>query len=105
VTNRTAEKRFPLQCVVADGALIILVSADVVKYATEHHEAFYDHDHDVYRFKVADPQVWLQSVAKRLTAEFEGGSTPLSRLFDQAIETAVDQGDEGLEDEDDGIPY
>lgn len=95
----TKEKRlFPLQCIAGDGVLVILVSADVVKYATEHHPDFYNHDSDVYMVKVDNEQQWLESVASRLTEQHEGGSTPLSELFDKVIYTAVDQGDEGLEE-------
>lgn len=89
-------QRIPLQCLVGDGTLVILVSADIVKKATETHPDFYNADNNVYLIKVADEQEWLKSVAKRLTEEFEGGSTPLSELFDKAIYKAVDQGDEGL---------
>lgn len=96
MNDRTSEQKLALQCVIAEGALVIIVSASVVKYATEHHPDFYDADNDVYLIKVADEQEWLRSVSRRLTEQFEGGSTPLSELFDKAIYKAVDQGDEGL---------
>src|SRR4029077_5027439 len=92
----------PLQCIAADGVLIILVDAEVVKFATEHHEAFYDADNDKYMGnKVEDATQWLESVAGRLNGELgEDGSTLLSVALDKAIYTAVDQGDEGLVYED-----
>ena len=99
----TIEKwSIPLQCIAADGVLIVLVDAETVKFATEHHEAFYNADADKYLGnKVAEAQQWLESVVARLTEELgEDGSTLLSTALERAIEQAVEQGDEGLVYED-----
>jgi hypothetical protein len=90
------EVKLPLEANIVDGVLTITVNAATVKFATEHHEAFYDADNDVYLYKVADPKEWLESVVGRITNEREDGSTLLTDLFDKAIENAVEQGDEGL---------
>ncbi|HWX30995.1 MAG TPA: hypothetical protein VNZ53_26600 [Steroidobacteraceae bacterium] len=89
-----------LQAIAGEGVLVVVVSADAVKFATEHHESFYDADNDRYMVKVADEQTWLESVARCLNAELgESGETLLSQAFDKAIYEAVDQGEEGLADE------
>lgn len=93
------EVKLPLEANIVDGVLTITVNAATVKFATEHHEAFYDGDNDVYLYKVADLAIWLESVVGRITDEREDGSTLLTDLFDKAIENAVEQGDEGLVDE------
>lgn len=92
--------KLPLEAKIVDGVLTITVNAATVKFATENHEEFWDAENDVYRFKVADPAIWLESVVGRITEEREDGSTLLTDLFDKAIENAVEQGDEGLADED-----
>lgn len=98
--SRTSKTKLSaLKCEIVNGLLTITVSADLVKYATEHHPDFYDVDSDVFRVKVADEAEWLKSVSHRLTHVEEGGSTLLSDVFDAAIYAAVDQGDEGLVDE------
>lgn len=93
--------KLPLECKIVDGVLTITVNAATVKWATEHHEAFWDPETDTYRYKVEDADVWLDSVCERINTELgEDGSTLLTQMFDKAIETAVEQGEFGLADED-----
>lgn len=92
--------KLPLECHAADGVLTITVNAATVKFATENHPTFWNPEDDTYRFKVADANEWLESVARHITDEREDGSTLLTDLFDKAIENAVEQGEEGLADED-----
>ena len=71
-------RRIRLQAAAIDGALVIVVSSDVVKFATEHHDEFWDPDADGdgYQLKVQDEQVWLESVARHLNDELgESGDT------------------------------
>lgn len=93
------EVKLPLGCVIANGVLTISVNAATVKFATENHPTFWDAETDTYMLKVADPAEWLRSVAFHLTDESEDGSTLLTKLFDDAIERAAEQGEEGLVDE------
>ena len=93
-----------LQAIAAEGVLVVVVSSDVVKFATEHHGDFWDPDAegDGYKLKVADEQTWLESVAQHLNDELgEDGSTLLTQALDKAIYNAADQGEEGLKYEDD----
>jgi hypothetical protein len=100
IDNPTAQEevKLPLECKVVDGVLTITVNAATVKFATENHEEFWDADTDTYRYKVTDPAEWLESVCRRINAELgEDGSTLLTRMFDNAIYEAAEQGEEGLD--------
>jgi hypothetical protein len=107
VADEDESVKLPLECCVANGVLTITVNAATVKWATEHHEAFYNPDAETengeesYTVKVKDAKVWLEEVAMQITDEREDGSSLLSDLFDKAIENAAEQGSEGLADEDD----
>ena len=92
-------RRIRLQAVAIDGALVVVVSSDVVKFATEHHGDFWDPDAEGegYRLKVEDEQVWLESVARHLNDELgENGDTLLTQALDKAIYNAAEQGEEGI---------
>jgi hypothetical protein len=98
----TEKKRgIALQAAAIEGAIVIVVSSDVVKFATEHHGEFWDPDAtegDGYRLKVSDEQVWIESVARRLNYELgESGDTLLTQALDKAIYDAADQGEEGVD--------
>lgn len=94
-------EKLPLACTIRNGVLKISVNAATVKFATENHPDFWEPDTDTFRYKVADQKEWLKSVARRINFELgEDGSTLLSRMFDKAIIDAIEQGDEGLVDED-----
>jgi hypothetical protein len=83
-----------------DGLLMITVSADIVKWATEHHPEYWDADTDTYSIKVANKREWLRSVVRAINHEAEDGSTMLSDMMDKAIELAAEGGEEGLEYDD-----
>lgn len=96
-------KGIRLQAVAIEGALVVVVSSDVVKFATEHHGEFWDPDAEVdgYRLKVDDEQVWLESVARHLNDELgESGDTLLTQALDKAISNAAEQGGEGIKYDD-----
>lgn len=83
-----------LTCGVIDGAIRIVVGAETVKFATDQHPEFYDGERQTV--VVTDRETWLHSVHRHLTVEAEDGSTPVSRMFDNAIADAVDRGEEGI---------
>lgn len=97
-TDNGVKPSLPLTCEVVDGAIRITVDAATLKWATEHHDTYWLPDTDTYSVKVADQDEWLQSVARHIEDEREDGSSLLTDLFDKAIEAAVEQGEEGLED-------
>jgi len=84
----------PLRCEIVDGCLVIAVSGDVVKFATENHPAFFDGDQQTVG--IENSEVWMRSVVSALNAEGEDGSTRVTRVLDEAIQFAVEQGYEGV---------
>lgn len=85
-----------LSCEIRDGAIYIAIGSETVRLATNESPALYDGTRQTV--VVSDSARWLKSVWHRLTEEDEDGSTPVSRMFDAAIERAVDQGDEGVDE-------
>jgi hypothetical protein len=54
------------------------------------------------RFKVTDPEAFAKDLLSwGLNTESEDGSTPIHRMFDKAIEAAIEQGAEGIEEHED----
>jgi hypothetical protein len=51
-------------------------------------------------FKVVDAKVFAKDVVSALNDEDEQGATPIHRMFDKAMEEAVEQGAEGVEESD-----
>jgi hypothetical protein len=90
--------KMPLRCRILKGVLTITVGADTVKFATENHPTFFNEEGE-NTLEVADKSEWLRSVVSRINSEEEDGSTLLTKMLDDAIAEAVEQGEEGLRDE------
>jgi hypothetical protein len=89
--------KMPLTCRVVKGVLTITINADTVQFATDNHPGYWDGETGEQMCKVADKNVWLQSVVERINHEEEDGSTFLTKMMDAAIADAIEQGEEGLE--------
>ncbi len=79
-------------------AIVIRAHAQCVAFATENHPTFWDAENDKNTLKVEDEKLWLKGVLYQLQCEEEDGSTLVHHMLDKAIENAVDQGEEGLEE-------
>jgi len=88
----------PLTCRAVRGQLDMRVGEKVLAFATLHCPALWDADADRGRFKVTDTAVFARAVEQALNHEAEDGSTRLTRMLDGAIEEAINQGAEGVEE-------
>lgn len=72
--------------------LVVKVDPEALRFAAENHPDFED-----LSFTVSDIDVFSRDVAKEINAEDEDGSTLLTRMLDDAIRKAVENGSEGVD--------
>lgn len=91
------KRKIPLRVRVVDRVLTIEIGIDTLKRAAERHEEFWQPQTDKCALVVSDAEEFAKDVRNALQAEEEDGSTPVSRLLDEAIQEAVEQGSEGID--------
>lgn len=82
----------PLKSIIENGKLIISVGLDVLEFAAKNLPGFED-----YEIYITNIETLAQEVIYALNEENEDGSTPISRLLDGAIVSAIENGAEGIE--------
>lgn len=88
----------PLRADALQGAVHMILSARVLLFATETHPDYDDSRRDGQpNIKVTDIDVFANEVALQLNAEDDAGETPLTRLIDDAIASAIESGCEGVD--------
>jgi hypothetical protein len=87
----------PLRCRVVKRVLTIEIGISTLKHAAARHEEFWQPQTDKVALVVNNPDVFAKDVLSWLTEEAEDGSNPVSRLLDEAIKEAVNQGSEGVD--------
>jgi len=99
-----APEEQPLRCEVTGGRLVISVGINVLAFAAADPEVgtFVEYD-DITetfwpRYRVVDKNEFAKDCACAITREEEDGSSPLSKLLDQAARDAADDGCTGLEE-------
>jgi len=85
--------------IVNDG-LIISISAETLANAARHGECFFQSAQEGTKLVISNAVDFMTSVAKCLNEESEDGSTPITRMFDQAIEQVVEDGEPGVDEAD-----
>ena len=88
----------PLRCELVNGSIEFNIGAKILAHATNVCPDLWDAENDRGQFKVTDHAVFAKEVVRELNREQEDGSTPLTRLLDQMIEEAINQGAEGIEE-------
>lgn len=91
------KRNIPLRCRIVERVLTIEIGISTLKHAAERHEEFWQPQTDKVALVVGDPDVFAKDVLGWLIEEAEDGSNPVSRLLDEAIEEAVNQGSEGVD--------
>jgi hypothetical protein len=91
----------PLKCEVVDGAIQFVIGAKVLAHATNICPTLYDAERDHGRYRVTAPVTFAKAVADELNHEDEAGETLLTRMLDEAIDDAINQGAEGVEENND----
>lgn len=76
--------------------LVISIPIDTLVFAAEHaFETAYGEEHGL---KVTDSKIFAEDVLRALQYEKEDGTTPVHELLDAALISAVDDGSEGVEE-------
>lgn len=88
----------PLKCSVVDGAIQFLIGEKVLANATNICPRLYDAENDRGRYRVTDSAKLAEAVAHELNREREDGSTLLTDAMDDAVGEAIEQGCEGVEE-------
>ncbi len=85
------KRELPLKVEVKDDHLCFAIGIDTLAFAFENGEF-------AGEFKVGDQAQFAQDVCDELNREGEDGSTPLTRLLDQMMSEAAEQGSLGLKE-------
>ena len=78
--------------------IIIRVTLDALVFASENGClcTFSKIKNDFRKVHVHDPVQWRTAIVRALRREKENGDTPVHLLLDEALEYAVDHGEEGI---------
>ena len=79
--------------------LVLRLPPEVLKPATEHCpllEHFNEANNAFEHPTITSIEKWRKAVAAALNEEAEDGSTPLTRAFDKAFVSAIENGAEGI---------
>lgn len=91
------DDEMPLRCRAAGGRIEMGVGMDVLAFAAENHPDFWDGETDGPNIKITDMQEFARAVAEAVNKEAEDGSTLLTRMLDEAIVRAVEDGCDGVD--------
>lgn len=86
------------QAVIEDGCIVIRVPVQNLPAVVEGSWAAGGMD---TRFKVTDPDAFAKDLVIELNQENDIGTTRIHKMFDRAIEEAINQGAEGIEEHED----
>lgn len=83
---------------VVDGKLVISLRIGTLANAARNSDHFFNCAESGTPIKITDETVFAASVARALNSEEEDGSTPITRMLDEATEWVSEQGEEGIEE-------
>ena len=94
----------PLKVQLEGSELVVRIGIDTLAFCAEHSpfvEQTYIWDeenaqYDESRFRVIDQKTFALEILQILKREEEDGSTPITKLFDQATEDAIGDGCQGV---------
>ena len=90
--------RFESEAKIIDGKLVISLSISTLAHAARHSEYFLNCAEDGAPLKITDEATFAKSVTLGLNREEEDGSTPITRMLDEAFVWAAEQGEDGIEE-------
>lgn len=90
---------FPLRIDSNMGTLSLFVGSELLRFAAETHQGLWDGESgpDVPVVKITDQREFAFAVAEAINSEDEDGSTLLTRMLDEAIMQAVEDGCDGVD--------
>lgn len=90
--------RLESEAKVIGGKLVISLRIGTLAHAARNSEHFFNCAESGAPIKITDETVFATSVAHALNREEEDGSTPITRMLDEATEWVSEQGEDGLEE-------
>lgn len=90
--------RFESEAKVIGGKLVISLRIGTLANAARNSDHFFNCAESGTPLKITDETVFAASVARALNREEEDGSTPITRMLDEATEWVSEQGEEGIEE-------
>lgn len=91
--------RLESEAKIIDGKLVISLRISTLAHAARNSDHFFNCAESGTPIKITDETVFARSVANALNREEEDGSTPITRMLDEATEWVSEQGEEGIEEE------
>ena len=86
------------EATIVDGKILISISIENLAHAAMNGEYFFACAEEGSPLRITNPSVFAESVALGLNREEEDGSTPVTRLLDDAIKWVCEQGEEGVDE-------
>lgn len=90
--------RMESEAQIIDGKLVISLRIGTLAHAARHCAYFDELEEYGCPLKITDESEFAKSVALALNREEEDGSTPITRMLDDAFEYVNEQGMDGLEE-------
>ena len=89
--------RIESEAKIIDGKLVISLGIATLAHAARHSEYFFNCAESGTKLKITDEDAFAKSVANALNREEEDGSTPITRMLDEATEWVSEQGEDGID--------
>lgn len=90
--------RLESEAQIVDGKLVISLRISTLAHAARHSDYFDRCAESGTPLKITDEAAFAESVCNVLNAEEEDGSTPITRMLDEAFEHVSEWGEEGIEE-------
>lgn len=97
--NKEGCTRFESEAKIIGGKLVISLRIGTLAHAARNSDHFSNCAESGAPIKITDETVFATSVARALNREEEDGSTPITRMLDEATEWVSEQGEEGIEED------
>lgn len=91
--------KLPHNAYTEDGNLVISIPFHALATAARLSDYFFDCANNNIHLVIPDEVVFAESVCNALNLEEEDGSTPITKILDDAIEWVSEQGEPGIEEE------
>lgn len=89
--------RLESEAQIIDGKLVISLRIETLAHAARHSDYFFNCAEQGEKLKITDEALFAKSVSNALNLEEEDGSTPITRMLDDAFEWVSEQGEDGIE--------
>lgn len=94
----------PLRCKARQGAIDMAIGAKTLRFSANNHPDFWDPEADRQTVQIHAWKTFAADVVREINAEGEDGSTLLTRMLDEAIKRAIENGSMAVEYIDSPLP-